>query len=80
MLDVTLRTFFTFAASALAASSSATLSTIGIVNGSVWIGLFHSPTWLPGVGASTTGMQLARAVGLGLHDRGPGDAARRRPW
>src|SRR6185437_5173710 len=59
--DVTLRTPFTLAASALAASSSATLSTIGTVNGSVSIGLFHSPIWLPGVGASTTGWSwLAR--------------------
>ena len=34
---------------------------MGIVNGSVWIGLFHSPTWLPGVGARTTGWSwLAR--------------------
>src|SRR5450759_1063749 len=61
MLEVTLRTCLTFAASALAARSRATLSTIGIGNGSVWIGLFHSPTWLPGVGASTTGWSwLAR--------------------
>src|ERR1019366_5748639 len=61
MLEVTLRTCLTFAASELAARSRATLSTIGIVNGAVWIGLFHSPTWLPGVGASTTGWSwLAR--------------------
>ena len=65
MLEVTLRTPFTLSADSLAAKSSATLSVIATLNGSVSIGLFHSPTWLPGVGASCTGRnwlaRLARA-------------------
>ena len=44
MLEVTCCTCFTAPAAAFAASNSATLSTMGMVNGSVWIGLFHSPT------------------------------------
>ena len=44
MLDVTLRIPFTASADSLAANSSATLSVIATVNGSVSIGLFHSPT------------------------------------
>ena len=43
MLDDTLRMPFTLSADSLAASNSATLSVIGTVNGSVSMGLFHSP-------------------------------------
>ena len=44
MLDVTLRMPFTASADSFAASSSATLSVMATLNGSVSIGLFHSPT------------------------------------
>ncbi len=68
MLEVTLRTPCTFAAS-FAASSSATLSTIGTVKGSVSMGVFHAPLVPRRPGASTTGRHERGAVGLRLRHR-----------
>ena len=59
--ELTLRTPFTLSAASFAASRRATFSGIETVKGSTLIGLFHSPIWFPGVGASTTGLSwLAR--------------------
>ena len=53
-----------FIAASFAASSSATLSATGTVNGSTLMGLFHSPPGVGVTGASVTGFTSAARFAL----------------